>query len=46
MVRDDVITMKKNYAMGSIILSGLMLCSVLASTTTKAAAETGIGKDV
>jgi hypothetical protein len=45
MVRDVVIIMKKKYAIGSIILSGLIFCSVLASTT-KAAAETGIGKDV
>jgi hypothetical protein len=46
MVRDVVIIMKKIYAIGSIILSGLIFCSVLASTTTKAAAETGIGNDV
>ncbi len=46
MVRDVVIIMKKKYAIGSIILSGLIFCSVLASTTTKAAGETGIGNDV
>ena len=46
MVRDVVIIMKKKYAIGSIILSGLIFCSVLASTTTNAAAETGIGNDV
>lgn len=46
MVRDVVIIMKKKYAIGLIILSGLIFYSVLASTTTKAAAETGIGNDV
>jgi hypothetical protein len=46
MGRDVVIIMKKKYTIGSIIVSGLIFCSVLASTTTNAAAETGIGKDV
>ena len=46
MARDVVIIMMKKYAISSIILSGLIFCSVLPSTTTKAAAETGIGKDV
>jgi hypothetical protein len=46
MVRDFVITMKKKFTIISIFLSALIFCSVLASTTTKATAETGIGKDV
>ncbi|HEY7227563.1 MAG TPA: hypothetical protein VH481_05505 [Nitrososphaeraceae archaeon] len=38
--------MKKKYVISTIILSGLIFCSILASSTTKASAETGVGNDV
>ena len=38
--------MNKKYTTSSIILSGLIFFSVLASTAGKASAETGIGNDV
>jgi hypothetical protein len=43
---DIVIIMNKKYATSSIILSGLIFFSVLASTAGKASGETGIGNDV
>ena len=38
--------MKQKYATSSLILSGLIFCSVLAINTSKASGETGIGNDV
>lgn len=38
--------MKKKYAFGTLIVSGLILCSVIAGAATKVSAETGVGNDV
>ena len=38
--------MKKKFALSILILSGLILCSVVATSTTRASAETGVGNDV
>jgi hypothetical protein len=38
--------MKKKFALGTLLVSGLILCSVIAGAATKASAETGVGNDV